>query len=279
MIGVLANESDHSVVAEFFELFKTPWEFYRVGVRYDVLMCSNRSAPDNSAKLVLIYGSLPSSFDQTHGIKTGSLGPNRILASGGDRIPIYGKCLAFQTGGVPVLLDERTKEPVMVELASEKQAFVRIGFDLFHEIRYLIGCGQPVENAGIPALELHIELLRDLIVSRFIPLVEIPPIPLGHNFTTCLTHDVDHAGIRNHKFDHTMFGFLYRALVGSVVNLCRGRRSLRQVAINWKAAFALPLVFAGLGGASPTVHEISLGVEFQNRRGRVAAFADPCAVR
>jgi hypothetical protein len=43
-----------------------------------------------------------------------------------------------------------------------------------------------------------------------------------------------------------MFGFLYRALVGSVVNFCRGRRSLRQVAINWKAAFSLPLVFAGL---------------------------------
>jgi len=43
-----------------------------------------------------------------------------------------------------------------------------------------------------------------------------------------------------------MFGFLYRALVGSVINFCRGRRSLRHVAINWKAAFSLPLVFAGL---------------------------------
>jgi hypothetical protein len=43
-----------------------------------------------------------------------------------------------------------------------------------------------------------------------------------------------------------MFGFLYRALVGSVINFCRGRRSLRQVAINWKAALSLPLVFAGI---------------------------------
>ena len=43
-----------------------------------------------------------------------------------------------------------------------------------------------------------------------------------------------------------MFGFLYRALIGSVVNFCRARRSLRQVAFNWKAAFSLPLVFAGL---------------------------------
>ena len=46
--------------------------------------------------------------------------------------------------------------------------------------------------------------------------------------------------------DHTMFGFLYRALIGSVIDFCRGRRSLRQVVTNWKAAFSLPLVFAGL---------------------------------
>ena len=43
-----------------------------------------------------------------------------------------------------------------------------------------------------------------------------------------------------------MFGFLYRALIGSVIDFCRGRRSLRQVSLNWKAAFSLPLVFAGL---------------------------------
>ena len=29
MIGVIANPADHDVVCEFFELFKTPWEFYR----------------------------------------------------------------------------------------------------------------------------------------------------------------------------------------------------------------------------------------------------------
>jgi hypothetical protein len=29
MIGIIANPTEHSVVREFFELFKTPWEFYR----------------------------------------------------------------------------------------------------------------------------------------------------------------------------------------------------------------------------------------------------------
>ena len=39
---------------------------------------------------------------------------------------------------------------------------------------------------------------------------------------------------------------LYRALIGSVINFCRGRKSFRQIAISWKAAFSLPLVYAGL---------------------------------
>ena len=32
MIGVIADSADHAVVREFFELFKTPWEFFeRIG--------------------------------------------------------------------------------------------------------------------------------------------------------------------------------------------------------------------------------------------------------
>ena len=66
------------------------------------------------------------------------------------------------------------------------------------------------------------------------------------NFIACLTHDVDHIGIRNHKFDHTMFGFLYRATLGSVLDLCRGRKTWRQLGTNWLAALKLPLVHLGL---------------------------------
>src|SRR5204862_6853431 len=95
-------------------------------------------------------------------------------------------------------------------------------------------------------LDLHISLLRELIVSQGMALVEIPPVPAGHRFIVCLTHDVDHPSVRYHKCDRTMFGFLYRATVGSVINFCRGRRSLGQVAVNWQAALSLPLVFAGL---------------------------------
>ena len=123
---------------------------------------------------------------------------------------------------------------------------VRLGFDLFEEVHHLLTKGQPAELSRVPTLELHISLLRELIVNHGLTLVEIPPAPAGHRFIVSLTHDVDHPRIGQHLCDHTMFGFLYRALIVSVIDLCRGRRSLRQVVTNWKAAFSLPLVFAGL---------------------------------
>ena len=62
MIGVIAREAEHSAVAEFFELFKTPWEFHRSGAHYDVLVCSNSLVPENSARLLLLYGAQRQAF-------------------------------------------------------------------------------------------------------------------------------------------------------------------------------------------------------------------------
>jgi peptidoglycan/xylan/chitin deacetylase (PgdA/CDA1 family) len=71
-------------------------------------------------------------------------------------------------------------------------------------------------------------------------------VPAGSSFIVCLTHDIDHAGIRNHKLDHTALGFLYRATIGSLINVCRGRRAAGYLAANWMAAFSLPLVYLGI---------------------------------
>jgi peptidoglycan/xylan/chitin deacetylase (PgdA/CDA1 family) len=117
---------------------------------------------------------------------------------------------------------------------------------LFQEIHHLLTRGQSEANAAIPALAIHLALLRDLIVGASIPLVEIPPVPDGSKLIACLTHDMDHIGIRNHRFDHTMFGFLYRATIGSVLDVCRGRKNWRQLGTNCFAALKLPLVHLGL---------------------------------
>src|SRR5437879_6062852 len=246
MIGVVANEPEHPAVVEFFELFKTPWEFYRSGAHYDVLLCSNSLVPENNAGLLLLYGAQRQAFEECRSMKTRPAPGRDFVSFRGERMPIYGSCILFDGGGNEVLLHEGTNSPAAVSVASGTQAVVRLGFDLFQEVRYLLTQGQPAEFASIPTLDLHISLLRELIVSCEVPLVEILPAPAGHRFIVCLTHDIDHARVRNHKCDHTMFGFLYRALIGSVIDFCRGRRSLRQVALNWKAAFSLPLVFIGL---------------------------------
>src|SRR5207244_9202669 len=129
---------------------------------------------------------------------------------------------------------------------SAERVLARIGYDLFGEIRRLLTVGQTPRNANMPALELHIALLRDLITGCGIPLVEIPPVPDGYRFIACLTHDVDHPSIRQHGWDHTTFGFLYRAVFGSMLNLIRGRIPLKDLLTNWAAALKLPLVHLGV---------------------------------
>jgi hypothetical protein len=246
MIGVVANEAEHSTVVEFFELFKTPWEFWRPGSRYDVLLCSNSTIPKNDARLLLSYGSQQQAFERGRGIKTQSVREHQFVSFRGERMPIYGNCLLFDGHGDKVVLHGGTNSATAISTASGAQVVVRLGFDLFEEVHHLLTKGQPAELAGIPTLDLHISLLRELIVSQGLTLVEIPPVPAEHRFIVSLTHDVDHPRVRQHICDCTMFGFLYRALIGSVIDFCRGGRSLRQVITNWKAAFSLPLVFAGI---------------------------------
>ena len=60
--------------------------------------------------------------------------------------------------------------------------------------------------------------------------------PAGYRFAVCLTHDVDFAGIRYHGLDHTLLGFLYRATLGSLARLARGRLSLARCVESWRAA-------------------------------------------
>jgi hypothetical protein len=246
MIAVHADEPERTVVAEFFELFKTPWEFFRDGGKADVLICSRAGVPQTDARLVLIYGGEPNPFDKEKGIQPCAQNPNTMLLYKGEKIPVYGSCLAFGHSADAALKNETSGEAAMVKFRVNGQMIVRIGYDLFLEIRHLLTRGQPEANAEIPALEIHIALLRDLILGASIPLVEIPPVPEGFKFIACLTHDVDHVGIRNHKFDHTMFGFLYRATMGSVLDLCRGKKTWRQLGTNWLAALKLPLVHLGL---------------------------------
>ena len=288
MIGVDAETADRDVVCEFFELFKTPWEFARSDRHYEVLLHSGDGRPEATGKLVLVYAGRKVSFDQEQEVRSGRDSSRlAILSYLESRIPIYGESVTFPTQGSQLLTREDSEECAAYLSESEGTVTVRIGYDLFAEIRTLLTVGQPAANASLPALELHIALLRDLIVGCGVSLVEVPPIPDGHPFVVCLTHDVDHPAIRQHPWDHTMFGFLSRAVFASVLRFFRGQLSIRDVLRNWTAALQLPLVHLGwardfwrdfddryleLEGGKPSTFFV---IPFAGRAGRTADSSAP----
>lgn len=247
MIGVIAEPRDHEVVREFFELFKTPWEFYRGDGEYDVLLCAGNAQFDAKAKLVLFYAGRRIHFDDQQRLQSNQQpGHASVVTYQGTRIPIYGDTITFPTQRNGLLTDESSQECAAYLDESGDRVLARIGYDLFVEVRTLLTVGQPPVNASLPALELHIAILRDLITACGVSLVEIPPVPDGYRFVACLTHDVDHPSIRQHKLDHTLVGFLFRAVFGSMVEVVLGRMSIRDAIKNWAAAFTLPFVYMGV---------------------------------
>src|ERR1700731_2612546 len=108
MIGVIANPADHDVVREFFELFKTPWEFYHKGSRYDVLLSAGEGQFDGNAKLVIFYAGRKLQFDDEQKIQTGRERKDPcVLIYHGNRIPIYGDTLTYPSRSSDLLRDEK----------------------------------------------------------------------------------------------------------------------------------------------------------------------------
>lgn len=247
MIGVIADAGKEAVVCEFFELFKTPWEFYRENRRYDVLLCAGDGEFEGRSNLVVVYAGRKTPFDRGNNLQSyGRRKSARTLSYHGVHIPIYGEIVTFPGIGDGFLKHEDSQELAAYLDRPKSGTVVRVGYDLFDEVRTLLEVGQPPAEAHLPTLEMHIALLRDLITGCGLPLVEIPPVPDGYRFMACLTHDVDHPSVRQHKFDHTAFGFLYRAVFGSVANLLRGRQAVGDLLMNWVAVMKLPLVHLGV---------------------------------
>jgi hypothetical protein len=245
-IGVLARPDDHAAVCEFFELFKTPWEFCRRDRRYQVLLQADGGDTDASADVVVLYGCEATPFDHVCRRLPGAPRPTPTLSWDGELLPIYGSAAPFSVdGGAADIVLSATCEPVAWSTRSAEKTVVRIGYDLFSEIRHLLTRGQSPAHAAIPTVERHIALLRSWIVGAGVPVLEIPPVPAGQRFTVCLTHDLDHPSLRFHRFDHTTFGFLYRAVIGSILKTCRGRLPLSSLRRNVSAALSLPFVHLG----------------------------------
>ncbi len=246
MIGVICKGDQSATVEEFFELFKTPWEAYVRGRQYNVVLTTTDELPQSNARLILSFGAVRKESDALNGLTVYPLRKRSSVKYQHASLPIYGDLALIESAarGTTLVSGAQGKMGIRLPLAGDA-TLIRLGYDLFDEVRHLLSAGQPVEHASVPTLDLHIELLRSWILAEEIPLVEIPPVPAEHRFMVCLTHDIDFVGIRNHKFDHTMWGFLYRSTIGTFKRLLSGRIDFGKFLKTLKAALSLPLVHLG----------------------------------
>lgn len=245
MIGVIARPGQTAVVEEFFELFKTPWEFYRPGRVYEVVVATADQIPQPTPKFFISYGATRKNADGRSLVPDQSH-PSGIVVQQGGPVPVYAGLLSFKAVAPETVCLTADVGAVGIRCGIGEANVMRVGYDLFEEVRFLLLTGQPVGNAHIPTLDLHIAMLRNWILAAGIPIVEIPPSPAGYRFAVCLTHDIDFVGVRRLGWGRTLFGFVARASVGTLADVIRGRRRLGEAAQNWLALLSLPLVRLGL---------------------------------
>jgi hypothetical protein len=247
MIKVAVNPDKYSAVEEFFELFKTEWSLYDPGESCAVLLTDGSVPPDTEAALCILFSSaeLPGGpFSRLASVP--DCGFRIIRMPDGTELPLYNAPRLFSGADNALIIENETGMAAAYFETRSGRQFVRVGYDLFDEVARLLSSGQPPENAGYPALDRHIAFLRQSIINAGLPVVEIPPCPPGHDFMVCLTHDVDFVRIRNHGFDNTVRGFIYRAAIGSIQRFAKHRLTLSQVLTNWKAVLSLPLIHLGV---------------------------------
>jgi hypothetical protein len=239
MIGVQTDGRYKRVVEELFELFKTPWEFARAGQEYDVVLVSGSARVISDARLIVRYD-----VESDKAFKASGGGGRHLRLK--DRVlPIYGAAVSGDSKG----RGDNNDHPVVLVTNNrdgEEREEIRVGYDLFAEVDYLLKVGQPPRNAQYPTLDWHIQTLREFIIEAGLPLIEIPPLPFGFGYIACLTHDIDFVSMRQHAVDRTMLGFLYRASVGSLKDVLSGRRSAEHLVQNWCSLFKVPFVLTGL---------------------------------
>jgi hypothetical protein len=251
MIAIVSPESEFAAVTEFFQLFKTASEHYIPGKDYELAIVTTKDVPsDLDAKVLVVYNSEITSLDGQLGIHVrppaSSWFEFEVAGFPSSDLPIYGQTASFPGVRLSFLRRKGESETAAYEVIDSSRRLIRIGYDLFSEVSFLLSQGQPSENALIPTLDLHISILREILVRCGVPFAEVLPAPARCDFMVCLTHDVDFTGIREHTFDSTMFGFLYRSTLGSLKSALKGTTSWSKCWTNWRAALSLPFVQLGL---------------------------------
>ena len=88
MIGVIAREKQAPAAREFFELFKTPWEFYRESRTYDILLITENPKTLPHARLIFLFGPEKKHFDEENRIPVEFGDVRMFLSHFGSSFPV-----------------------------------------------------------------------------------------------------------------------------------------------------------------------------------------------
>ena len=164
MIGVIAKEAHKAVVAEFFQLFKTPWEFWENNKTYSAVLSTLETIPKVNSDLLIVYSGKKMNTDTSDTDLSAEQYQNIALDLKGEILPIYGEVLTFNKIAKPLIRADNLSDAIGIEFDEGGQKVFWLGYDLFDEIIFLLTTGQPVKNAPIPTLEIHAQLLRKLLL-------------------------------------------------------------------------------------------------------------------
>jgi hypothetical protein len=131
MLGVIANNYEKEIVNEFFELFKTPWEFYSENQVYDVVVCTGERPEKVNASLVIIYSSEETPFDREHGITILNKKAGAMLENERKGVPSYGDVAILKGNLNQVMRVQGSSETAALEIKEENRRTIRFGFNIF----------------------------------------------------------------------------------------------------------------------------------------------------
>src|SRR3974390_443261 len=94
MIGVAIQAAEKAAATEFFELLKTPWEFFRRDGRYDVVISTGGPVDCAQARLIVVSRGNCRRFDTENKI-TVDTQRGGACAWKGSQIPLYGQVATF----------------------------------------------------------------------------------------------------------------------------------------------------------------------------------------
>jgi hypothetical protein len=116
LIGILCKENEKGFAREFFELFKTPWEFYVEGKMYNVVLSTENRIPQVNTNLTIIYSHAEIQNELSCGINRKVKYHGDIVFNNYFEIPIYGDLCTFEGEDQSLLKIKRNSESAGVRI-------------------------------------------------------------------------------------------------------------------------------------------------------------------